>query len=116
MLLNLLERRLDNVVFRMGFADSRTQARQLVLHRFFVVGGRKVNIPSYIVKEGEVIKVDPAKLEKLKKTASTESAREIPQWLSVDRKKFEGKVSRFPKREEISVPVEENLIVEFYSR
>jgi small subunit ribosomal protein S4 len=114
--LTLLERRLDNVVFRMGFANSRAHARQLVTHKFFVVGGRKVNIPSYIVKEGEVIKVDTNKKDKLKKSISTESDKEIPQWLSVDRKKLEGKVLRIPKREEVSVPVEENLIVEFYSR
>ncbi len=112
----LLERRLDNIVFRMGFASSRSHARQLVGHKFFIVGGRKVNIPSYLVKEGEIIKVDPIKQEKFKKSMSTAVEREIPLWLSVDKKNFEGKVLRFPKREEISVPVEENLIVEFYSR
>ena len=114
--LTLLERRLDNIVFRMGFANSRPHARQLVSHKFFIVGGRKVNIPSYLVKEGEVIKLDASKQEKLKKTMPTEAEREIPLWLSVDRKNFEGKMLRLPKREEISVPVEENLIVEFYAR
>lgn len=114
--LTLLERRLDNVVFRMGFANSRSHARQLVSHKFFVVGGRKVNIPSYLVKEGETIKVAANKQEKLKKSISVEAEKEIPLWLSVNRKNFGGKVLRFPKREEISVPVKENLIVEFYSR
>lgn len=114
--LTLLERRLDNIVFRMGFANSRAHARQLVSHKFFNVGGRKVNIPSYLVKEGEVIKVGANKLEKLKKSMPTVAEREIPLWLSVDRKNFEGKILRLPKREEISIPVEENLVVEFYSR
>jgi small subunit ribosomal protein S4 len=114
--LTLLERRLDNVIFKMGFANSRAHARQLVGHKFFIVGERKVNIPSYIVKENETIKLSASRQEKLKKTISTEAEMEVPLWLSVDRKKLEGKVLRAPKREEISVPVEENLIVEFYSR
>jgi len=114
--LTLLERRLDNVIFKMGFANSRAHARQLVGHKFFIVGARKVNIPSYLVKENEVIKLDSDKQEKLKKTISTEAEMEVPLWLSVDRKKLQGKLLRIPKREEISVPVEENLIVEFYSR
>lgn len=114
--LTLLERRLDNVVFKMGFANSRAHARQLVGHKFFIVGKRKVNISSYMVQEGEVIKLDASKQEKLKKTISIEAETEVPLWLSVDRKKLEGKVLRAPKREEISVPVAENLIVEFYSR
>lgn len=115
-LLSLLERRLDNIVFRMGFANSRAHARQLIIHKFFTVDGRKVNIPSHIVKEGEVIKVDANKREKLKKSISTGVEREIPLWVSADRKKFEGKVLRPPKREEFSILVQENLIVEFYSR
>jgi small subunit ribosomal protein S4 len=114
--LTLLERRLDNVVFRMGFAPSRAHARQLVTHKFFLVRERKVNIPSYLVKEGEIIKLDVKKQEKLDKIISAETDKEIPAWLSVDRKRMEGKILREPKREEISVPVEENLIVEFYSR
>ena len=114
--LTLLERRLDNIVFKMGFANSMPHARNLVSHKFFIVGKRKVNIPSYMVKEGEIIKVAPGKQEKLKKTVSIEAEKEIPLWLSVDRKHFEGKMLRTPKREEISVPVEENLIVEFYAR
>ena len=115
-LLILLERRLDNIVFKMGFANSRAHARQLVNHNFFVIGRRKVNIPSYLVREGEVVKLDINKQKKLKKTIPTEADREIPLWLSVDRKNFEGKILRLPKRDEISVPVEENLIVEFYAR
>jgi small subunit ribosomal protein S4 len=114
--LTLLERRLDNVVFKMGFANSRAHARQLVGHKFFIVGKRKVNIPSYLVKEGEIIKLDPNRQEKLNKVINIEAETEVPLWLSVDRKKIEGKVLRIPKREEIFVPVEENLIVEFYSR
>ena len=115
-LLILLERRLDNIIFKMGFANSRPHARQLVGHKFFIVGKRKVNIPSYLVREGEIIKLDGRKQEAFKKVISTEAEREVPLWLSVDRKKFEGKMLRLPKREEISIPVEENLIVEFYAR
>jgi len=114
--LTLLERRLDNVVFKMGFANSRAHARQLVGHKFFVVGTRKVNIPSYLVDEGEVIKLDPKRQEKFNKMVSAETEAQLPLWLTVDRKKIEGKVLRIPKRDEITVPVEENLIVEFYSR
>ena len=115
-LLTILESRLDNVMFKMGFANSRPHSRHLVSHKFFIVGKRKVNIPSYLVKEGEVIKLSASKQEKLKKTIPTEAEREVPLWLSVDREKLEGKMLRLPKRSEISVPVEENLIVEFYAR
>ncbi len=114
--LTLLERRIDNVVFKMGFANSRAHARQLVGHKFFIVGGKKVNIPSYLVKEGEIIKLDPKRQGKFDKSLPVKTEMEIPLWLSVDSKKSEGKILRVPKREEISVPVEENLIVEFYSR
>jgi small subunit ribosomal protein S4 len=115
-LLSLLERRLDNVVFRMGFATSRAHARQLVLHKFFNVGGRKVSIPSYIVEEGDTIEVAPSKQENLKNSIPSDTSREIPKWLSVNKKKFSGEILRIPERDEITVPVEESLIVEFYSR
>lgn len=114
--LTLLERRLDNVVFKMGFANSRAHARQLVGHKFFLVGTRKVNIPSYLVKEGEIIKLDPRRQEKFSKSVSSETEVQLPLWVAVDRKNTEGKILRIPNRDEIAVPVEENLIVEFYSR
>ncbi len=115
-LLQLLERRLDNVVFRLGWAANRRQARQLVNHGFFAVNGRKVNIPSYLVKEGEVITVRGNFREKIKKIMETVPEREVPPWLSLSKNKLEGKVVRFPTREEIDIPVEEHLVVELYSR
>ncbi len=114
--LTLLERRLDNIVYRMGFAASRRQARQLVTHGFFQVNGRKINIPSYLVREGEVIEVRENKRSKLEKLLEEVPERILPEWLEADRKNMKGKVLRYPTREEIDIPVQENLIVELYSR
>ena len=115
-LLIMLETRLDNVVFRMGFASSRKEARQLVTHNHFTVNGKKVNIPSYQVSAGDVIKVR-------EKSASSPKFKEIrdmsistPSWISVDTDKLEGKVLSLPLREEIDTPVAEHLIVELYSK
>jgi small subunit ribosomal protein S4 len=114
-LLELLERRLDNVVYRLGFATSRAAARQLVRHRAILVNGRLVNIPSYQVRVGEVIRVAPKK-EKLAKEALEKFPDRItPSWLALTGE-VEGKVLAIPKREEIDTPIEENLIVEYYSR
>lgn len=118
-LLLLLERRLDNIVYRMGFATSRRQARQLVRHNHFLVNGKKVNIPSYQVKIGDVIEVKEKskKLEVIRKAIETVEARGgIPRWLEVDKEKLRGVVADFPKREELTMPIQEQLIVEFYSR
>ena len=117
-MLRILESRLDNVVYRLGFASSRAQARQLVVHGHFTVNGRKVDIPSYLVKAGDVVAVKEKSrgTENMKTIAEANSARPVPQWLDVNRETLEGKVVNLPAREDIDVPVEEHLIVEFYSK
>ncbi|RLC80605.1 MAG: 30S ribosomal protein S4 [Chloroflexi bacterium] len=118
-LLTLLERRLDNVVYRLGFASSRAQARQLVRHGHFTVNGRKVNIPSYLVKPGDVIAVRDESKEKtyFKKLAEEMEQVSVPPWLSLDPMTMSGRVLELPRREDITdVPVQEQLVVEFYSR
>ncbi|MGB9857103.1 MAG: 30S ribosomal protein S4 [Dictyoglomaceae bacterium] len=115
-LLQILETRLDNVVYRLGWALSRDQARQLVLHRKILVNGKKVNIPSYNVKIGDVIEVAEKELIPVREALETFPNKHVPSWLEVDRENLKGKVLRLPTREEIDVPVQEQLIVEFYSR
>lgn len=116
--LRLLERRLDNVVYRLGFATSRNEARQFVLHGHILVNGRKVNIPSYQVDEGDVISVKDSsrKSKRFKEVFEINSEITPPKWLSSDLEKAEGKVLSLPEREDIDYPVEEHLIVEYYSR
>ena len=113
-LLAILETRLDNVVYRLGFAMSRAEARQLVTHGHFTVDGRKVNIPSFLVKPGMVITLkDSSKsLDKIKANAS----RPAPKWLDYDANNMVGKVVAMPARDDIDLPVEEHLIVELYSK
>jgi small subunit ribosomal protein S4 len=117
-LLFLLERRLDNAVYRLGFANSRNEARQLVRHSHFSVNQSKVNIPSYLVKPGDVIEVR----EKSKKVVRIQEALEgvarrgIPQWLELDKDQMKGSVKSMPTREEITIPIQEKLIVELYSK
>jgi len=117
-LLQLLERRLDNVVYRLGFASSRSQARQYVNHGFFKVNGKNVDIPSYLVKPGDVIELkekyrnNPQILESLE----TVIRRGIPSWLELDAEGFKGVVKGLPTREEITMPIQESYIIEFYSR
>jgi len=117
-LLVMLERRLDNVVFRLGFANSRSQARQLVRHNHFLVNGKKVNIPSFQVSAGDVITLR----EKSKKVQVILDAMEavvrrgFPQWLELDKNEMKGIVKTLPVREDITMPVAENQIVEFYSK
>ena len=117
-LLKLLESRLDNVVYRLGFASSRAEARQLVTHGHFTVNGRKVNIPSYLVKAGQVVALKEASrsLEKFKAILEANSARPVPAWLDLNRDAAEAKVVALPNREDIDLPVEETLIVELYSK
>jgi small subunit ribosomal protein S4 len=116
-LLQILERRLDNVVYRMGFAASRAEARQIVKHSHIEVNGRKVNIPSYLVRVGDVIAVreDSRDHKRLKELAAA-GTRTVPAWLSVEREALRGSVLRLPTRDEIDAPVQEHLIVELYSR
>ncbi len=117
-LLTLLESRLDNVVYRLGFASSRAQARMLVTHGAFDVNGRKVNIPSYLIKAGDVISVREIKKDNgtIKAALESNSARPVPTWLEKDSEKLSGKVVRLAAREDIDLPIEEHLIVELYSK
>lgn len=117
-LLQMLERRLDNVVFRLGFGSSRTQARQLVRHGHIRVNGRKLTIPSFLVGKGDEISVRQRSRKNPQILAALESVggRGVPQWLSLDRDNFTGQVLELPTREEIKIPIEESLIVELYSK
>ena len=117
-LLQILESRLDNVVYRLGFGTSRAQARQLVNHGQFDVNGKKVDIPSYLVKPGDVISVREIKKENktIKANMEANSARPIPTWLERDAEKLSGKVIKLASREDVDIPVEEHLIVELYSK
>ncbi|HHT19912.1 MAG TPA: 30S ribosomal protein S4 [Tissierellia bacterium] len=115
-LLQMLELRFDNVVFRMGFGNSRKEARQLVTHEHFTLNGKKANIPSIRIKEGDVIAVKEASRKSIKFQDLQEKAANTPSWVEVDFEKMEGKVVRLPNREDIDIPVEEQLITELYSR
>lgn len=116
-LLILLERRLDNVVYRLGFAGSRPEARQLVRHGHFTVNGKKVNIPSFEVKSGDVVALKNKSRQSDKFKAIAEVATtNVPKWLTVDKDKMEGQIVALPQREDIDIPVNETLIVELYSR
>ncbi|MBQ5889756.1 MAG: 30S ribosomal protein S4 [Clostridia bacterium] len=117
-LLRILESRLDNVVYRLGWASSRAEARQLVVHGHFMVNGKKVDIPSYLLRAGEVVAVSAKSKESTKVQAvlETNSGRPVPAWLDLNREALEAKVVNLPAREEIDTPVEEQLIVEFYSK
>jgi small subunit ribosomal protein S4 len=118
LLLQQLERRLDNVAFRLGFASSRRQARQIVRHGHVEVNGKKVNIPSYQVSVGDEIKIRPnsAKLTIVEGAREFASHQQAPAWLSVDGENLLGKVLALPKREDVNLPVNEQLIVELYSK
>ncbi len=117
-LLKILESRLDNVVYRVGFASSRAEARQLVGHGHFEVNGSRVDIASYLLKAGDVITVCEKSRgsEKIKAVLEANSARPVPQWIDVNRDAFTAKVISLPNRDQIDAPVEEQLIVEFYSK
>ena len=117
-LMTMLESRLDNVVFRMGFARTRKEARQIVDHKFFLVNGKPVNGPSYLVKAGDVIEVrEKSKgLQRMKDIVEVAGGRLVPDWLDVDVEKLQGTVKELPSREQIDVPVDEMLIVELYSK
>lgn len=118
LLLQLLERRLDNLVYRLGFSSSRKQARQLVRHGHVLVNGRKLDIPSYHVNKGDEISVRPKDRDNVQLLASLEevAGRGVPSWLSLDRENFKGQVLELPRRDEINIPIEESLIVELYSK
>jgi small subunit ribosomal protein S4 len=117
-LVSLLERRLDNVMYRLGFGSSRKEARQLVRHGHILVNGKKVDIPSYQVGLGDVIEVTEASRDvgRINQSLEMLARRGSPEWLELDREKYRGTVKRLPMREDVTVPIEEQLIVEFYSR
>lgn len=115
-LLIMLETRLDNAVFRMGFASSRKEARQLVRHGHFTVNGEKQNIPSFPVKAGDSIKVKEKSASSLKFKEIKDMSISVPAWITVDVEKLEGKVVAMPRREDIDTPIAEHLIVELYSK
>lgn len=117
-LLVLLERRLDNVVYRLGFANSRDQARQLVRHGIFMLNGRRVNIPSMAVRSGDVVEVREAarKVPVIQEAREVIARRGCPDWLEVDGDNFKGTVKSMPQREDIQFPINEQLIVELYSK
>jgi len=114
----LLERRLDNTVYRLGFANSRAQARQLVRHNHFMVNGKKVNIPSFLLRSGDVVTVHESSrpLAFINDALEAVPRRGVPAWLELDKAKYEGIFKTIPTREEMNLPVQEQLVVEFYSK
>ena len=117
-LMTILESRLDNVIFRLGFARTRREARQIVAHKFVTVNGKLVNIPSYLVKAGDVIEIKESRKnsQRMKDVVEVAGGRLVPEWLDVDAEKMQGTVKELPSREMIDVPVDEMLIVELYSK
>ena len=117
-LLSLLERRLDNTVYRLGFANSRNEARQLVRHSHFLVNQTKVNIPSFLVKPGDVIQLreKSKKVVRILEALEGMARRGVPPWLELDKEQLKGQVKAVPSREDITIPIQENLIVELYSK
>ncbi|HYC56941.1 MAG TPA: 30S ribosomal protein S4 [Candidatus Binatia bacterium] len=117
-LLNLLERRLDNMVYRLGMAASRAEARQLIRHRHFMVNGRRVDIPSYLVRVGDQVTIAERSRAKdvFKKALEISQRRGVPEWLELDAVAFTGKIKRLPAREELTMPINERLVVELYSK
>ena len=114
----LLERRLDNIVFRLGFAYSRNQGRQLVSHNHILVNGKRVNIPSYMVKAGDVVEIrdKSRKMPLVNEAVEAVERLGVPSWLELDKENYRGKVIAFPERKDLTMPVQEQLIVELYSR
>ena len=117
-LMTILESRLDNVIFRLGFARTRREARQIVDHKFVTVNGKTVNIPSYLVKAGDVVEINEKhkNCQRMKDVIEVAGGRLVPEWLDVDVEKLQGTVKELPSREMIDVPVDEMLIVELYSK
>ena len=117
-LMTILESRLDNVIFRLGFARTRREARQIVDHKFVLVNGKQVNIPSYLVKAGDTIEIreKSKNIQRFKDIKETTSGRLVPEWLDADLENLQGTVKELPTRDMIDVPVDEMLIVELYSK
>jgi small subunit ribosomal protein S4 len=117
-LLVMLERRIDNVVYRLGFTSSRAQARQFVRHRHLLVNGKRVDIPSFVVKIGDTIEVreKSKKIQSLQDSLDAVVRRGVPQWLDLEKDNMKGMVKNFPVREDLTMPIQEQLIVELYSK
>lgn len=115
-MLSILESRLDNVVYRLGFAMSRPEARQLVVHGHFTVNGHRVDIPSYLVKAGDEIAVKSTDSAKFKAVVEANASKPVPKWLESDKENMTGKVIAMAQRDDIDLPVEEHLIIEYYSK
>jgi len=117
-LLVMLERRIDNVVYRLGFASSRAQARQFVRHRHLLVNGKRVDIPSFVVKIGDTIEIreKSKKIQALQDSLDAVVRRGVPQWLDLEKDNMKGMVKNFPIREDLTMPIQEQLIVELYSK
>ena len=117
-LLIFLERRLDNVIYRLGFTSSRNEARQLARHSHFLVNGKKVSIPSYLIKPGDVIQLrdESKKVSRISEALESVARRGIPQWLELDKTNLRGTVKSLPSREDLTMPIQEQLIVELYSK
>jgi len=118
LLIRKLESRLDNVVLKLGFAKSKAQARQMIGHRFFLVNGKKINIPSYQVKKGDKISIAPLKIKKniFQNINITLKKHQVPSWIEINREKLEGRIVSYPSVEEAALPIEIPLIFEFYSK
>ena len=114
----LLERRMDNMIFRMGFSNSRDEARQLVTHSHFLVNGKSMNIPSYLLKAGDVITVKEGsrKITRILEAMETVTRRGVPHWLALDKENFSASVKMLPVREDLAMPIQEQLVVELYSK
>jgi small subunit ribosomal protein S4 len=117
-LIQLLERRLDNVAYRMGFASDHAEARQLVRHGHFTVNGKKVNIPSYLVRPRDVIQVREGsqKIARINEALAAVDRRGVPQWIQLDKENFRAAVVQLPSREDVTLPIREQLIIELYSK
>jgi len=113
-LLRILESRMDNIVYRAGFANSRKEARQLVTHRHFMINGKRINIPSYLLKEGDILSIKSTEIDKIKGAVEANSARPKPAWMSVSENA--ATILRLPERNEIDINIDEQFIVEYYSR
>jgi len=117
-LLIFLERRLDNMIFRMGLSNSRVEARQLISHGHFLINGKAVNIPSYLLKAGDVVSVKESsrKITRVFEAMETVARRGIPQWLELDKDNFKASIKMLPTRDDLTMPVQEQLVVELYSK
>ena len=117
-LIQLLERRLDNVVYRMGFASDHAEARQLVRHGHFTINGKKVNIPSYLVRQRDIVQVRESsqKIARINEALAAVDRRGVPQWIQMDKENFRGAIAQLPSREDVTLPIREQLIIELYSK